>query len=211
MKKIILLFILATTSFRLFADVGNAYRYKATFKLTYNREITGYFYFATYEKGFDKEKEDFQHYIFSNYPFPIQLYKTIKTINVDKLTVDFTLEGSSESVNKNEIVSINLISEIETEVGSRLREVSRKEFTIVDQKFVSFESFNNEQYAINCTFYLISWTDRNNLEELKKEMANNIENLMVERNEISVLQFIAKKKNEFVEKKILLFEYCGPI
>jgi hypothetical protein len=211
MKKFILLFIIVSTSLRLFADAGNAYRYKATLKLSDEREITGYFYFATYGKGFDKGKEDFKNYIFSNYHFPIQLYKTIKTINIgNKLTVDFALAGSSDSVNKNEIVSINLISELETDVGSRLREVSQKEFAIIDQNFVSFDSFYNEKYAINCTFYLLNWADGNNLKELKTEMSNNIETLMINSNEMSVLQYIVKKKAELVEKKILLFEYCGP-
>ena len=212
MKRILLILIIVSTSLRLFADVGNAYRYKATFKLADKREITGYFYFATYGKGFDKGKEDFKNYIFSNYPFPIQLYKTIKTINVgNELTVDFAIEGSSDTVNKNEIVSIKLISELETEVGSRLREVSQKEFSIINQKFVSFESFYNEKYAINCTFYLLSWADGNNLKELKKEMENHVENIMIKSNEISVLKYIAKKRTELIEKKIVLFEYCGPI
>jgi hypothetical protein len=211
MKKNLLLFIIVLTSLRLFADAGNAYRYKAILKLSDKREITGYFYFATYGKGFDKGKEDFKNYIFSNYHFPIQLYKTIKTINIgNKLTVDFALAGSSDSVNKNEIVSIDLISEIETEVGSRLIEVSQKEFEIIDQNFLSYDSFYNEKYAINCTFYLLSWTDENNLKELKEELFNNIENLMVKSNEMSVIQYIARKKVELVEKKILLFEYCGP-
>ena len=212
MKRIILLFIIVSTSLRLFADVGNAYRYKATLKLADKREITGYFYFATYKQGFDKGKEDFKNYIFSNYPFPIKLYKTIKTINVgNKLTVDFAIDGSSYSINKNEIVSINLISELETEVGSRLREVSQKEFSIINQKFVSFESFYNEKYAINCTFYLLNWANGNNLKELKKEMGNHVENKMLKSNEISVLKYIANKRTELVEKKIVLFEYCGPI
>lgn len=211
MKKKLLLFIIVSTSFSVFADVGNAYRYKATLKLTDNREVTGYFYFATYGEGFDKEKEDFKNYIFSNYPFPIKLYQTIKTINIDKMTVDFTLEGSSDSVNKNEIVSINLLSVIETEVGSRLREVSQKEYAIIDQMFVNFESFYNEKYAINCTFYLLSWAAENNLKELKKELSNNIEDLMVNSNEMPVFQYIARKRAELVERKILLFEYCEPI
>jgi len=212
MKKYILLFIIFSTSLRLFADVGNAYRYKATFKLDDKREITGYFYFATYEKGFDKEKENFKNYIFSNYPFPIQLYKTIKTINVgDNLTLDFAIEGNSDTVNKDEIVSINLISELETVVGSRLREVSQKEFSIINQNFVSFESFYNEKYAINCTFYLLSWADGNNLKELKKEISNRVENIMVKSNEMSVLNYITKKRTELVEKKIVLFKYCGPL
>jgi hypothetical protein len=211
MKYILLLFIIVSTCFSVFADVGNAYRYKVTLKLTDDREVTGFFYFSTYGMGFDKEKEDFQNYIFSNYPFPIQLYRTIKTINVDKLTVDFTLEGSSDSVNKNEVVNINLLSVIETEVGSRLREVSQKEYAIIDQMFVNFERFYNEKYGINCTFYLLSWTDEYNLKELKKELSNNIDNLMVKSNEMSVLQYIARKRAELVERKFLLFEYCGPI
>lgn len=212
MKRIILLLIIVSTSLSLFADVGNAYRYKATVKLADNREITGYFYFATYGKEFDKGKEDFTTYIFSNYHFPIQLYKTIKTINVgNELTVDFALAGSSDSVNKNEIISINLISEIETEVGSRLIEVSKKELEIIDQKFVSFDSFYNEKYAISCTFYLLNWADGNNLKELKTEISNHIENFIINNDEMSVLQYIAKKKSELVEKKILLFEYCGPV
>ncbi len=89
--------------------------------------------------------------------------------------------------------------------------MSQKEFSIINQKFVSFESFFNEKYAINCTFYLLSWADGNNLKELKKEMENHVENIMIKSNEISVLKYIAKKRTELIEKKIVLFEYCGPI
>ena len=41
-------------------------------------------------------------------------------------------------------------------------------------------------------------------------MSNDIENLMIKSNEMSVLQYIVKKRTELVEKKIVLFEYCGP-
>jgi hypothetical protein len=211
MKYIILLFIIVSTSIRLQADVGDAYRYKATLKLTNNKEITGYFYFATYEKGFDKAKGDFKNYIFSYYHFPIILYKTIKTIKIDSsLTVDFALEGSSISINKNDIVSIKLINQISFPVGSRLKEVNQNEFSIINQKFIDFKSIYNETFHESCSFLLLNWSDKNNLEELKKEISDNIEKLIIKNNEQSILEYISNKRAELIKKKIIIFEYCEP-
>ena len=72
--------IILPMSLRLLADVGDSYRYKATLKLTDNREITGYFYFHTYEKGFNQAKTDFKTYILTYYHFPIKIYENIKSL-----------------------------------------------------------------------------------------------------------------------------------
>lgn len=211
MKYIFLLIIFLTLNLRLLADPGNAYRYKATLKLTNNKEITGYFYFSTYENGFDTLNGDFKNYLFSYYHFPISLYETIKTIKIDdSLTVDFALEGSSISINKNDILSIKLINQINFPVGSRLKEVNKNEFSIINQKFIDFKSIYKETFHESCSFLLLNWSNKNNLEELKKEISDNIEKLLINNNEQSILEYISKKRAELIEKKIVIFEYCEP-
>jgi hypothetical protein len=213
MRKFILLFIILPMSLGLLADVGDSYRYKATLKLTDNREITGYFYFHTYEKGFNQAKTDFKTYILTYYHFPIKIYENIKTIEINQyLAVDFANEGSGITVKKSEIISLALIGELETEVGSRLIEVSKREFGLINQDFVYTESYYNESYAIASTFYFISWSGKNNLTEIKNEMAKNIDRLsLIENNEQSINKYIEKKRIELIEKGIVLFRYDGAV
>ena len=200
-------------SLGLLADVGDSYRYKATLKLTDNREITGYFYFHTYEKGFSQTKKDFKTYILTYYYFPITIYENIKTIEINQyLTVDFAIEGSGITVKKNEIISLILIGELETEVGSRLIEVNNREFGLINQDFVCTESYYNESFGIASTLYFLSWPGKNNLTEIKNEMAKNIDQLLlIDNNEQALNKYIAKKRIELIEKGIVFFRYDGAV
>lgn len=212
MKQLILIFGFITLNSCLFADVGKAYRYEATFKLQNNKELRGYFYYATYENKFDKDKDDFKQYILSNCHFPITLYQTIKTMKIDSvLTIDFAIEGCGISIDTNDIVSIHFLNEIEIYVGSRLREVNQNEYTLLNQKFISTENFNSEPFGISCLFYMLNWDEKNNLLELKNELIDKIKNLRKNNNEQSVIDYISRKRIELIAKQIVLFEYCGPI
>lgn len=213
MRKFILLFMILSMSLGLLADVGKSYRYKAILKLKDNHEITGYFYFHTYEKGFGQAKTDFKNYILTHYHFPIKIYENIKTIKINQdFAVDFAIEGSGIAVKKNEIASLILICELETEAGSRLIEVDKREFGLINQNYVYTESYYNESYAIASTFYFLSWSDKNNLTEIKNEMVKNIDRLLlIENNELSINKYIEKKRVELIEKGIVLFRYDGAV
>ena len=207
------MFIILPMSLGLLADVGDSYRYKATLKLKDNREITGYFYFHTYEKGFNQAKTDFKTYILTYYHFPIKIYENIKTIEINQyLAVDFAIEGSGITVKKNEIISLILIGELETEVGSRLIEVNKREFGLINQDFVCTESYYNESFAIASTIYFLSWSSKNKLTEIRNEMAKNIDRLLlIDNNEQSINKYIEKKRIELMEKGIVLFRYDGAV
>ena len=212
MKRILLIFIIISTSFRLFADAGNAYRYKATLKLTDNSEITGYFFFTTYERKYDKNKTDFNKYILTCYHFPIRVFEKIKTIEINEyLTVDFAIIGSERIVNKNEIISIELISEIEIKVGSRLREISEQEFKLLNQDFINFERIHNESFSENCNYYLLNWNQSNNLNELKEKIYEKIDELRLENNYQIIRDYIEKLKLDLYKKEIILFQYCSAL
>lgn len=200
-------------SLGLLADVGDSYRYKATIKLADNREITGYFYFHTYEKGYNLAKTDFKTYILAYYYFPITIYENIKTIEINQyLTVDFAIAGSGITVKKNEIISLILIGELETDVGSRLIEVNKREFGLINQDFVCTESYYNESFGIASTLYFLSWPGKNNLTEIKNEMAKKIDQLLlIENNEQSINKYLEKKKIELIEKGIVFFRYDGAV
>lgn len=199
-------------SLGLLAGVGTSYRYKAILKLTDLREITGYFYFHTYEKGFNQAETDFKTYILTHYHFPVKIYENIKTIELNQyLTVDFAIEGSGVTVNKSEIISLVLIGELEIEVGSRLIEVNKREFGLINQDFICTESYYNENYAIAGNIYFLSWSGKNNLTEIKNEMAKNIERLLIDNNEQSINEYIEKKKVELIEQGIVLFRYDGAV
>lgn len=213
MRKFILLIIFLPMSLGLLADVGDSYRYKAKLNLTDNREITGYFYFHTYEKGFNQAKTDFKTYILTYYHFPITIYENIKTIEINQyLTVDFAIEGSGIAIKKNEIISLILFGELETEVGSRLIEVNKTEFGLINQDFVCTESYYNESFAIASTIYFLSWSSKNKLTEIRNEMAKNIDRLLlIDNNEQSINKYIEKKRIELMEKGIVLFRYDGAV
>ena len=199
-------------SLGLLADVGDSYRYKATLKLTDNREITGYFYFHTYKKGFNEAKTDFKTYILNYYYFPITIYENIKTIEIDQyVTVDFAIEGTGIKVNKSEIVSLNLIGQLKVEVGDRIIEVNKTEFGLITQDFICTESYYNESYSENCRIYLLSWSGENNLTVLKTEIAKNIDRLTIAKNELSTNKYIETKREELIRKGVLLFRYCGAL
>ena len=200
-------------SLGLLADVGDSYRYKATLKLTDNREITGYFYFHTYEKGFNNAESDFKTYILTYCYFPITVYENIKTIVINQyLTIDFAKEGSGITVKKNEIINLILIGEIETEVGSRLIEVIEREFCLINQDFVCAESYYNESFGIASTLYFLSWSGKENLTEIKNEMAKNIDQLLlIDNNEQYINKYIDEKRIELIEKGIVLFCYFGAV
>jgi hypothetical protein len=211
--KIIGAFLLVTLmSLSIYADVGNAYRYKATIALNDGIEITGYFYFTTYEKKFNPTETDFTTYIFSYYHFPISLYKDIKTIKVNKnLTVDFAIAGSETQINIVDITNIKLLEEIETEVGSRLREVSKEEFEFLNQDFISSETIHDEFYSENCNLYLLSWANAQDLIKIKSEISEGIDKLSQENNIQEISIFIDQKKNELSKVKIILFNYCSAL
>lgn len=212
MKKIILLIIMVNMSLGLLADAGNSYRYKASLTLTDLREVTGYFYFHTYEKGFNQAETDFKTYILTHYHFPVKIYENIKTIELNQyLTVDFAIEGSGITVSKSEIISLVLIGELETEVGSRLIEVNKREFGLINQDFINIESYYNESFAIASNIFLLSWSMKNNLTEIKNEMAKNIERLLIDNDEHAIDEYIKKKKYELIEQGIVLFRYDGAV
>ena len=102
------------------------------------------------------------------------------------------MEGSGITVNKNEIISIQLLSELETQVGSGLIQVNQTEFTFISQDFVGIESFYNEDYAISCAIYMLSWSEKIDLKEIKEEISQSVMQLAEESYGWSLLQYIPK-------------------
>jgi hypothetical protein len=212
MRNIILLMILPFITFELLADVGNAYRYKVNISLQDQSGLTGYFFFTTYQNGFNQNEKAFKDYIFTNYHFPIFLYENIKTIRIsDYLTVDFAIKGSEKTIEKNEIESIVLIEEIETPVGSRLRLLSEEEDKLLNQDFINTENIYNESYAVNCSVILLNWDKSNDLVKLKNGINKRIEELISESNIQGASDYIENLKKDMVNRNILLFQYCGPL
>ena len=212
MTKLFLLLTLFFIGFNGMADVGNAYRYKVNITLKDQGKLTGYFFFTTNNHGFDPNESDFKEYIFSCYHFPIVLFENLKTIHVNQnLTVDFAQKGSEIIINKNDVVSIELIEEIETLVGSRLRLLSELEYKAVNQDFVNTENICNESYSENCCYYLLNWQESNDLEELMEKMNKKMEELMLENNFLGVNEYIENLKPDLIKRGILLFLYCSPL
>ncbi len=210
MKRILFLLILSLISFELQADAGYAFRYKATISLKDKSDVTGYFFFTTYQNRFNPKESDFKNYIFTNYHFPISLYENIKTIRVnDYLTVDFVIKGSEKTIEKNEIESIELIEDIETKVGSRLRLLSEQEYKLLNQNFLNTERINYESYVVHCSYYLLNWNASNDLKELKESIYKKIEELTQENNSQGVLDYINKMKMDLIYRDIILFQYCS--
>jgi len=211
-KKIVVLFIIILISFKLFADAGSAYRYEATLKLRDNSEITGFFFFTTYERGYNENKTDFEKYILTYYHFPIRVFEEIKTIEINKyLTVDIAIIGSERTINKNEIISIDLISEIETKVGSRLIEISEQEFNLLNQDFINSERIHNESYSENCSYYLLTWKQSNDLVKMKKEIHEKIDKLRLENNYEVIREYIDQLKLDLIKQKTIIFQYCSAL
>lgn len=212
MKKFTFLFVLVLLSFSIFADAGNAYRYKVKIALKDHSELSGYFFFATLEKGFNPDETDFKSYLFSCYNFPIALYSNLKTIQVNEyLTIDFAIAGSDIKINKEEIEAIELIEEIATPVGSRLIELSEQEFDNLNQDFITSERIHNESYLEHCSYYLLNWNQSNNLVALKKDIYERIDKLRLENDYEAIHDYITILKHELIEKKIIFFQYCSAL
>jgi len=95
MKKTIVTIFLILLYLISLSDVGNAYRYKATFKIKDCSEVTRYFYFPTYKEKFDSTQWSFNEYIESYYHFLIRVFEELKTRERNEfLVIDFSIDGS---------------------------------------------------------------------------------------------------------------------
>jgi hypothetical protein len=209
MIKTIIFSFIVLSSLNSFANGGDFYRFNVKIRLNDNSEFVGYTYFGTYGSGFNSENEKFTEYVKREFKFPILIYQNIRTVISDSdLQFDFSMSGFCKKFLLNEIKDVELLNLLKYSSGQRLFELSEKEYELILNRPPLNGVIYNSDISENCSYILFTWSEVENLIEVKNGIQENLNQLIKKRASNEVPAFIRKTKEELLNKGILLIQSC---
>jgi hypothetical protein len=210
MSKILIIFFFLFYYANSFADVGNAWRYNVKIHLKKD-SLTGYIYFYTYESSFDASKEQFTDYIKNHYPFPLNLYSEIKTVQLgEDFEADFFISNNKQEIKKEDIDEIELLEEVKFPVGSRLHELTIETYDLLDEKPIETAHIY-DNWMENCTLIFMNWSTSEKLSEVKIKIENELDSFLAKGEENKIYSYLKKITADLSKREILLFNHCDAL
>ena len=211
MRIITLVTFLILFGLNSYAGGGDSFRFKVNITLTDKTVLTGYVYFGTFGPVYNPEKENFTEYGKREFRFPINLYKEIKTVNLNGSNqYDFSVKSKEKTLQINEISEIKLIETFKCSAGiKRLFVLTEKEYNLINNQPVNNSSFYNAKHAENCSYLLLCWSENTDLDKIKNEIEAKVSELVDKNNNREVYNYIKTIKTELIEKSILIIHACG--
>ena len=205
----------------MFGDVGRSCRYTVKVVPKEGPALSGYIYHGTYGPFYQSEKEPFATFFFRELNLPqvsVHIYQEIKTVDVGGHScLDFSSPGYEQLLNLSDIADIELIEELTYPVGDRLILLSQPEYDLVagnpkEQCFIY-----NEKLAENCVYRLMAWKPVENMQEIKVDIAKQMDQLLGKEEEASeasfraVTAYVLAKRKDLLDQGILMVQACGPL
>ena len=205
----LLVCIVVVINYVSFADAGLAYRFHLDLISKKGDTISGYFYHQTYDTFdiYTHNGLNFKSFVAKD---QILVYDFVTTFRVGIHNIDFSSTKNKHNIKFSELEKVKINEVTNVEEGTRLIELTDKEWSLLKLKKPKFEYIYNETFAENCRYILITWESDSDLKFLKKHILKKIDWLLIDlfKRQNEFYQFMDNQKKEFLNKDILIINHC---
>ncbi len=196
-------------SYSSFADAGRSYRFNLELVSKNGNTLNGYFYHHSYDK-YDKDIDYDERFIKFINKDSIAIYSFITTKNIGSLTLDFTANNYKKNIDLNNYQRIRINDYLDSKIMYRLIELTKEEFTLIEDNNPKIEFVYNEKVAENCNYVLLSWKLDSELLSHKKEISDKMVlfSKNTHKNQYDFYKYLNLKKERLFEDSILLIDHC---
>ncbi|MBT0609104.1 hypothetical protein [Aequorivita echinoideorum] len=217
MKTLFVILFLLFSVTKVFADVGNTYRFSVEIVTKNSDTIFGYLYFGSY-KEFDQRKygANIKDYFIEMHPLDsIPIFPFISTYKLRNTDIDFASKESKQMLAFDNIVTIYANDVLEYPVGQRLVGLELKEMELLKLYQPNMQFVYNEFYSVMSTFVIVSWEKDKDLHEIQKSVSKKLIESIPKNESVNAenikpfFDFLNKLKKDLLDEDILIFEIQG--
>ncbi len=212
MKKVFILISLFYCFKGFATDAGYAYRFFINIESNEGQKYSGYVYFY-YDYEF-RVYDDILAYLAKRGNRELTIYPHIITVNANRDTIDFALEGTKQKVSLDEIENIELIDCLNFKVGERIKELSKEQYKLIKTTKAMYSVIEDVSVYENIKYILLAWDENQELSKKKDMIAPKIMKKWKQFIDVKTPQsdtyntFIKTLKKDLLKENIVLISFA---